>query len=212
MTRHWTRIVMQGRAQMIPAVCPNCLGPADMKLRYGYKGLEGWVTRTTYYQTFNHCGACHPQAVSAAGLRRWGYLGVVLGIAATMAAAVILSDAFRDPVTGVCTSRMADLAIAGGAVAGLATGVLTYQVARFLKWRRHPLRPEQAVWGRAAFYTGAARWGLDKDTAVYIAARPQWIAALAQANPEQLDEQAYRQVTGGARPTAEPNSRPFGPA
>jgi len=211
MTRNWTRIVMKGTAQVIPLVCPNCLSPADTKIRYGYKGLEGWLTRTTYYQTFTYCGSCHPQVASAVGLRRWGYLGVVLGILTTIVGAVVLADALRDPVTGVCTNRMANLAIAGSAMAGLAIGVLTYLAARFVKRRRHPLRPEQAVWGRAAFYTGSARWGLDKDTSVYLAARPEWIAALAHANPQQVDEATFQGLTGAARPTAAPE-RPFGPA
>lgn len=211
MPRNWTRIVMKGKAQVIPAVCPNCLGSADLKIRYGYKGLEGWVTRTTYYQTFAYCGTCHPQAASAATLRRWGYVGVVLGFIATIAASVALSDALRDPVTRVCTSLMANLAIAGGAVVGLGVAVLTYLAARYLKRRRHPLQPSQAVWGQAAFYTGSGRWGLDAGTSVYVAAQPQWIAALARANPEQVDEATYQGVTGTARPSAVPE-RPFGPA
>jgi hypothetical protein len=169
------------------------------------------VTRTTYYQTFAYCGICHPQAASAATLRRWGYVGVVLGFIATIAASVALSDVLRDPVTGVCTSRMANLGIAGGAVVGLGVAVLTYQAARYLKRRRHPLQPSQAIWGQAAFYTGSARWGLDANTSVYVAARPQWIAALAQANPEQVDEATYQGLTGTARPSAVPE-RPFGSA
>lgn len=211
MTRHWTRIVLKGRAQVIPAVCPNCLGEADMKLRYGYKGLQGWVTRTTYYQTFAYCRTCHPQAASAAGLRRWGVFAVVVAVFAAILAAVVISGFLRDPVTGVCTPFRANLAVALAAAAGLAAGMLTFLVAKFVKRRRHPLRPEQAVWGRAAFYAGGARWGLDSSTSVYLAARPQWAAALARSNPEQLDDQAYHQATGENRPVLAPE-RPFGPA
>jgi hypothetical protein len=130
----------------------------------------------------------------------------------TIVGSVLVADALRDPATGVCTPLRADLAITGGAVIGLATGLLTYFAARFLKRRRHPLRPGQAVWGRAAFYAGAARWGLDADTCVYLAARPEWAAALARANPEQLDEQAYHRATGEARPAPVLDQRPFGPA
>lgn len=211
MTRSWTRIVMKGAAQVIPEVCPNCLGPAGLKLRYGYKGLEGWVTRTTYYQTFRYCGDCHPQATSAAGLRRWGYLGIAFGLLAAIAASMGLAALLRDPATGACTRLGADLAIDGGIAAGVAAGVLFYLAARFLKRRRHPLRPAQAVWGRAAYYTGSTRWGLDKGTAVYRAARPEWIAALARANPDQVDPATYQSLTGSAPPAAEPG-RPFGPA
>lgn len=211
MTRNWTRIVLNGRAQVIPAVCPNCLGEGDMKLRYGYKGLEGWVTRTTYYQTFAYCRTCHPQAVSATGLRRWGIFAVAVALLVAILAAVVLSDFLRDPVTGVCTPFRANLGVALAAAAGLVAGVLTFLVAKFVKRRRHPLRPEQAVWGRAAFYVGKARWGLDSNTSVYLAARPQWVAALARSNPEQIDDQAYRQATGEGRPILPPE-RPFGPA
>lgn len=212
MTRKWTRIVLKGKSQVIPGVCPNCLGEADQRLRYGYKGLEGWVTRTTFYQTFAYCPACLPQAVSATRLPHWGWFGVLTGFIGAIAGSVLLADALRDPATGVCTPLQANLAIAGGMAVGVATGLLTYVVARFLKRRRHPQRPGQAVWGRAAFYAGAARWGLDPNTCVYLAARPEWAAALARANPEQLDAQAYHQATGEARPALAPGERPFGPA
>jgi hypothetical protein len=33
MTRQWTRIVLKGKAQVIPVICPNCLGEADQRLR-----------------------------------------------------------------------------------------------------------------------------------------------------------------------------------
>ncbi len=212
MARSWSRIVLKGTAQVIPAVCPNCLGPADQRLRYGYKGLEGWVTRTTFYQTFAYCPACAPQAVSATGLRRWGWTGVAVGFVAAIAGALLLGQALQDPGAGACTPLQANLAIAGAGVIGVAAGFLTYVLARSLKRRRHPLRPGQAVWGRAAYYAGAGRWGLDHGTAVYLAARPEWIAALARANPEQLDAPAFQQATGEAKPAPAAEGRPFGPA
>ena len=67
MTQKWTKVVLKGRSQLIPGLCPNCLAPADQSFRYGYRGIEGWLTRTTYYQTFTYCRACHGQAVSVAG-------------------------------------------------------------------------------------------------------------------------------------------------
>jgi hypothetical protein len=211
MAQQWTRIVMKGRAQVIPEVCPNCLGEANQKLRYGYKGLEGWLTRTTYYQSFSYCQRCHPQVVSATKLRRWGIFGAVLGAIAYIPFTILLLRFLEDPATGKASDAMIKAGMAAACVPGLGVAVLVYWLARTLKRRRHPQRPEQAVWGQAAFYTGSARMGLSSDTSVYKAARPEWIAALLKANPEQVDDATYQGATGTARPVAAPDSRPFGP-
>ena len=211
MAQPWTRLALKGTSQTIPPVCPNCLGKADQEIRYGYKGIEGWLTRTTYYQTFSYCDVCRPQAASASGLRGWGIFLGFIGFFVMIGAAVAIIDALRDPATGKGSTLSANLSIAGGAAVGILAWVLLYLLVRFVKRQRHPRRPGQAVWGCAAFYTGAPRFGLDSGTAVYIAARPEWIAALAQANPAQLDERTYAQVTGQQRPEPSPASRPFGP-
>jgi len=103
MAQKWIKVAMKGRSQVIPPICPNCLEPAELKFRYGYRGIEGWLTRTTYYQTFTYCQACHPQAVSAVGLRRWGiFAGVaaffawiplmIVGIYATLGVFLIIAS------------------------------------------------------------------------------------------------------------------------
>lgn len=212
MPKDWTRIVMKGDAQVIPTVCPNCLVEGREHLRYGYKGLEGWLTRTTFYQSFHYCPSCLPQARSAIGLRRWGWSSLVVAFLGLVAGAVVLAEALKDPVTGACPPDLVNVAVAGAAVLGILAGFLFYLAARFVKQRRHPRRPEQAVWGLAAYYAGKSRWGLDAQTAVYLAARPEWIAALAKANPEQVDEATYQGLTGAARPDAPAGGRPFGPA
>lgn len=213
MPRNWTRLVMKGNAQVIPATCPNCLAPATgLKLRSAYKGLGGWLTRTTYYQTFQYCPACHPQAVSAERLGRWGWLGAFLGFIAFIAAAVAVPSALGDPATHVCTPLMAKVGVALAGVAGLGTAALTYLVARAIKRGRHPLLPAQAVWGRAAFYTGKDRFGTMAGTAVYLAARPEWLAALARANPDQVDGAVYQGLTGEGQPSPDAKARPFGSA
>jgi hypothetical protein len=212
MAHQWTRVVLKGRAQVIPSICPICLGAADQKIRYGYKGLEGWLTRTTYYQTFAYCEACHPQVVSATRLRRWGYFGVVVGCLALIPILLTFSSLLKDPATGKTTDAAINVGMAVAGLLSLGIAVLIYWVARTLKRRRHPLRPGQAVWGPGAFYTGSARMGLSSGTAVYRAARPEWAAALLKANPEQVDDATYQALTGAARPTTTPDSRPFGPA
>ncbi|WP_243382264.1 hypothetical protein [Geothrix alkalitolerans] len=212
MPKDWTRIVMKGEAQVIPPVCPNCLAEGREHLRYGYKGLEGWLTRTTFYQSFHYCPSCLPQARSADGLRRWGWSSLLVAFLGAVAGVIALGEVLKDPVTGVCTPLQADFVVAGGAALGILAGILFYLAARFVKRRRHPRRPDQAVWGMAAYYAGKSRWGLDAHTAVYLAARPEWIAALAKANPDQVDEASCQGITGGTRPEASKSGRPFGPA
>ncbi len=212
MAQQWTRIVLKGRAQVIPPICPICLGEADQKIRYGYKGLEGWLTRTTYYQTFTYCQTCLPQVTSATKLRRWGYFGAVVGGIALIPLLLSVSGLLRDPATGKVSDTAAKMGMAAAGLLSLGVGVLVYWVARTLKRRRHPLRPGQALWGPAAFYTGSARMGLSSSTSVYKAVRPEWITALLKANPEQVDDATYHSLTGEARPAASLESRPFGPA
>ena len=50
MTPKWTRVALKGKAQIIPPLCPNCLGDGTLKYRYGYKGLQGWLMRGTLQQ------------------------------------------------------------------------------------------------------------------------------------------------------------------
>ncbi len=212
MAHQWTRVVLKGKAQVIPPICPICLGEADQKIRYGYKGLEGWLTRTTYYQTFTYCQACRPQVISATRLRRWGYFGAVVGGIALIPLLLALSSLLKDPATGKASDTAVNVGMAAAGLLSLGVAVLVYWVARTLKRRRHPLRPGQVVWGPGAFYTGSARMGLSSGTSVYKAVRPEWAAALLKANPEQADAATYQALPGAARPTASPDSRPFGPA
>jgi hypothetical protein len=212
MTRQWTRVVLKGRAQVIPAVCPNCLQAADQKYRYGYKGLQGWLTRTTYYQTFTYCPACHPQAVSHLGLRRWGVFAGVMALLFSIPLLVGIVDFLKPRLTGWSTDFQMFVTFVLAALGGLCIWALIYFTARRIKQGRRPLRPEQAVWGLAAFYTGGTHLGFSSSTSVYKAARPEWIAALVKANPDQVDDATYQCMVGDARPGTTGNERPFGPA
>jgi hypothetical protein len=60
--------------------------------------------------------------------------------------------------------------------------------------RRYPQNEQQAVWGLAAYYKGSG---------TYVAARPEWLAALVEENPEGVDDATYREVTGRDRPDVE---------
>jgi len=168
--------------------------------------------RTTYYQTFTYCADCHPQAASALGLRRWGVFAAVEAIFAWILLFVAFVDLVRDPATGTAAGLRGAVAIAAATAMAIAQGAAIYLAARAIKRRRHPPRPGQAAWGLAAFYTGGTAFGFNNAFAVYKAARPEWIAALVRANPDQVDDAVYRSHVGTARPSIVPAGRPFGPA
>src|SRR5207244_3782302 len=91
----------------------------------------------------------------------------------------------------------------------LAVGLIWWR--KHALWRRaersHPVREGQAVWGLAAFYTGET-FGLGPSGRVYRAARPEWLKALVEANPDQVDDATYQRLVGVARPSGE-TARPF---
>jgi len=53
-----------------------------------------------------------------------------------------------------------------------------------------PMRPDQAVWGRAVYYSAGK----------YHAACPDWIKILGEANPNCLDEEGRDRVFGKSSP------------
>jgi hypothetical protein len=66
-------------------------------------------------------------------------------------------------------------------------------------------------WGPSAFFIGDGMMGLgNPSTRVYRAYRPEWMCALAQANPSQVDEAAYQRLVGSAKPVVTEN-KPFAP-
>ena len=212
MTRQWTRVALKGKSQVIPSVCPNCFQAADVKYRYGYKGLEGWLTRTTYYQTFTYCQPCQRQAASHVGLRRWGLFGGILAFFLSIPLLLGIADVLKPRLAGLNKDLQTSLAMACWAIGAVAIWAAIYFTVRRIKQGRHPLRPEQAVWGLAAFYTGGTHLGFNTSNAVYKAVRPEWIVALVKANPDQVDDATYQGLVGAARPIDAGTARPFGPA
>ncbi len=207
----WTAIKLKGKSQVIPPICPNCMAPATVSFRYGYKGLKGWLTRTTYYQSFNYCAPCHKQADSALGLVGWGIAFGILGFFAFIAFLVISVDAanpYRDPVTHNASDLVVAISMAAAVLAAVIVSVGLWFLVRAIKRKRHPLKPEQAVWGPAAYYTGSGVLDVQSYSS-YKAARREWLAELIKANPAQVDDDTYVSFVGAARP--EPASaRPFG--
>ena len=204
----WSLVKLNGKSQVIPKVCPNCLQPSAQEFRYGYKGLKGWLTRTTYYQSFNYCEPCLKQARSAMGLGTWAFFLVMLGLVSAIISSIALDEAFRDP--GAAQSTAGGLVLLGP-VGSAAIFVGLYFLVRKVKRGRYPLRPEQALWGPAVFYVGSGFMDLQNRSA-YKAVRREWIAALIQANPEQADEGTYQAFVGMPKPPAAPVNRPFGGA
>jgi hypothetical protein len=64
--------------------------------------------------------------------------------------------------------------------------------------RLHPQRTGQAVWGHAAYYSSP--YPLMSWDGGYHAARPEWIRALVEANPNGVLDETYRQWTGRELP------------
>lgn len=207
----WQTVQLKGQQQVMPRVCPNCLAPSTHSLRYGYKGWKGWLTRTTYYQTFYYCEPCCDQADSALGLSTWGFWMGFLGVIGGFVGLAVFADAFRDPVTHrVPEDKMVlAMALAVAASALLFGGV--YALVRTLKRRRFPPREGQILWGPAAYYTGGGFMDLTGKYAVYRVARSEWARELVRDNPEQVDDATYQALVGAARPSAPAvEERPFG--
>jgi hypothetical protein len=109
---------------------------------------------------------------------------------------------------------------AGAAILALALVWCGLRYSQNAAQRRQPQRPEQAVWGLAAYYTGDNVWATlstrnwsepEPSTAPireYRAARPEWLRLLVEANPNQADEETYTRVVGTPKPPAEA-MRPF---
>lgn len=158
MSAKWTRLVMRGRSQVIPALCPNCLRPANSPFRYGYKGLAGWLTNTIYSQTFAYCAECRAQAVSAAGLRRWKIVVSLLGFFFWIPIMVGFTDFARSKETGLPTAMNGTLAMAASVVVAVGLGVLFCLGVGWVKRRRHPRRGARQCGGWRRSTRGARTW------------------------------------------------------
>jgi hypothetical protein len=207
----WPSVKLKGASQVIPRICPNCMAPATASCRYGYKGLKGWLTRTTYYQTFNYCDPCHKQADSALGLQGWVFGLSILGFFAFIVFLVLsvqYTDRLRDPETHTLSELATALSIGAAILAAVIVSGGLWWLVRAIKRKRHPSRPEQAVWGLAAYFTGSGVLDL-QSLSSYKAARREWLAELIKANPEQVDDDTYVSYVGVAKPETG-NARPFG--
>jgi hypothetical protein len=207
----WTSVKLKGKSQVIPPICPNCMAPSTVSYRYGYKGLKGWLTRTTYYQTFNYCSPCCKQADSALGLQGWVFGLSILGVAAFVVFLVLLVEftaSHRDPETHKASDLATALIMIASGLGAVAVSGGLWWLVRTIKRKRHPMRPEQAVWGLAAYYTGSGVLDVQSYSS-YKAARREWLAELIKANPAQVDDNTYVSYVGASKPETGA-ARPFG--
>ena len=207
--RGWNRLRLKGKEQVIPNLCPNCLGPSSHRFRYGYKGWKGMLTNTTYYQSFYYCEPCMKQADSAMGMFGWTFLGVLMGFAAFLTTLITTADAWRDPVTQVTPGSMVTLGMTLSVLAGAGVLFGFRFLVKWIKQKRHPKTEAQAVWGPAAYYAGSGFMDM-QNQCVYLVARREWVAELVRLNPEQVDPATYQSWVGQPPPARAAEDRPFG--
>jgi len=201
MSQTWTSVTLKGKSQVIPRVCPATLRPGTHALRYGYSGLLYFINRTTYYQTFNYAEDAArgvQNCLKHRNRRFWIWLlGIILGIPGAYIALYVIP--FLHPILPVMNYLLGPLIL-------ILLVALTLR-SRRAAWAKGPKPEDAQVWGPSAYYTGS---GLNilGTTAVFKAHRPEWIRALVEANPDQVDDATYARITGSARPIPD-GRKPF---
>jgi hypothetical protein len=220
----WPKVKLKGEYQAIPTLCPNCLKPASVELRYGYVPFLSVLSgEGTWFQSFWYCPECVDGAKAVLKYRdRTGWLLRPWGLAGLLLASLLVGIfVFVEPGhlgRWVEESQICDkgtVFVAGVAVFPVLLTAL-FIVARFQFARnalnRHPMQPGQAVPGPAAYYTGPGMFGLAEGfgTRIYRAARPEWLKALVEANRDQVDPVTYERVMGSPKPpTPDVPVKPF---
>lgn len=200
----WGKVKLKGESQLMPKLCPNCLQPGDIDARYSYSPhfLIYLFTRTTYWHTFYYCRDCSTQLdayfskESKLGCLWFVYM---VGFVASLVGITVQTNegGFLHGVDNALQTA----AVIGTMVAYIALCIgLSRWVTAFYR-RKAPKQPAQATWGPAAYYVGDGALGFGNAlTRVFRAARPDWIRALVEANPTQVDDATYQMITGHKRP------------
>ncbi len=205
--RSWSKVTLGGQRHVMPKVCPNCLAPSEVDRRYAYKA-PWWlwlVDSARYIQTFYYCRDCGAQVGAYYWYRKWlarvRFLFAVLSLAALVALGEWLGRLSRGQPNDSLLPPWGTLALLPAVL------LVWWGLRRWLKQRAlrsAPILEKQAVWGPAAYYVGERGWGLadlftGASRSVYRAVRPEWIRALAEANPEKVDDATYRGVVGAEK-------------
>jgi hypothetical protein len=141
----------------------------------------------------------------------WAFGFAVLGFLAFIGFLVLFVEftaSSRDPETHKASDLTTALVMIASILAAVVISGGLWWLVRTIKRKRHPMRPEQAVWGPAAYYTGSGVLDVQSYSS-YKAARREWLAELIKANPAQVDDDTYVSYVGASRPEAG-NARPFG--
>jgi len=201
---NWPSVAMSGDAQTIPAICPNCMAPADVKYRYAYTSPFYFFSRTAYYQSFSYCRRCEPMMDTYFRWRAKGCLIYILYVAAFaggIAAAALLFGA---------SGPLASVGPTGGVALVVVLVATLWWVLRRLRSKALAMQPigdGQVAQRPAAYYTGTTLGGLGNKS-VYRALRKEWLAALVRANPGSVDATTYVALVGETPPPAA-NEKPF---
>lgn len=209
----WTKVKLKGESQTIPRVCPSCLAPSTTEWRYCYVRPFplGFLDRTRYWQTFYYCDACSPgiqaffskEKVSGCLVPVLFILGLVGGLLL-----FIPNEKGRPSQTEEAKTRRV-MAMVGAGVAAIGLPIVGALGVKAIYKGRAPQRPEQPVWGPSAYYIGDGMMGFGSmDARAYTAVRPEWIKALVEANPDQVDDATFQRVVGSAKPRP-PEEKPF---
>jgi len=201
----WSSLELPGwTGHVIPPVCPNCLAPGTVPLRYQR------VIRSVFWsllfplsffpferrdlQTFHYCKAC------AEGARAGTRHGRVLDVFCSFPVQLVLVLAPIVPLSwlglGLLPSLLVYLAFEIPMMIYLGRWIEKASLRRAM--RLQPQRTGQATWGHAAYWVSPyppMNWN-----GGYHAVRPEWIRALVESNPNGVSEEAYRQWTGRERP------------
>ncbi len=207
MTRleEWSTVKLPGTGHVIPPVCPNCLAPGTVPVRYQDVGigvfwsllypLSFFPFERRDLQTFHYCKACAEEARAAT--RRGRVLAVFCSSPVQIPLVLLMLATI---VPWLAEGRM----LLPGSLLILALGIpMMIYLGRWIDsaslrraMRLHPQRTGQAVWGHAVYYQCPY---YDYEGG-YRAARPEWIRALVEANPGGVSDETYRQRTGRERP------------
>ncbi len=214
----WSRVELPGTGRVIPPVCPNCLAPGTVPVRYKRVVMcvfESLLFPLSFFpferrslQTFYYCKACAEEA--RAETRR----GRVLEVFSSFPVQILLVLAPIVPLWWLAEVIVRLLDIGSVGLWGLLL-ILALEIPIIIylgRWianaslrramRLHPQRTGQAAWGHAVYYVSP--YPVMNWVGGYDAARPEWIRALVEANPGGVSDETYRQWTGRERPGVRP--------
>jgi hypothetical protein len=208
----WKQLPITSEAAAIPRICPNCLAPGEVELRYGWHSLvyiwcQPWVGT---YQTFYYCPACAETARAHLRYRRWltffSYVltGMFTSYLVFGTIAALIAVAAARLIAGILPAAHAGwISVTFGIALGLFLFGLQFRwLSRFMFRRqqhRAPQQPGQAVWGLAAYWLSGN---------CYTAARDEWLVELARLNPRHVSDTQWQAILGTPKP-AEESPRPF---